>query len=73
MLEAWSELSPRPADVPDVVEDADTLSATHIARRRPSAAARGAAISDDTGLDVDALGGARRSPLRRFAGDGRVV
>ena len=65
------ELAPRPTDVPDVVEDADTL----LGNARLKAAAIGAAtgepaVADDTGLEVDALGGAPGVYSARYAGDG---
>ena len=53
------ELLPRPAEVPDVVEDADTLEGN--ARLKATAicvATDLAAVADDTGLEVLALGGA---------------
>ena len=65
------ELAPRPTDVPDVVEDADTL----LGNARLKAAAIGAAtgepaVADDTGLEVDALGGDPGVYSARYAGDG---
>jgi XTP/dITP diphosphohydrolase len=65
------QLLPRPADVPDVVEDADTLLGN--ARLKGAALARAtgiAAIADDTGLEVDALGGAPGVITARYAGEG---
>lgn len=65
------ELVPRPADVPDVVEDADTLVGN--ARLKAVAICEAAglpAVADDTGLEVDALGGAPGVYSARFAGDG---
>jgi XTP/dITP diphosphohydrolase len=67
---ALVELVPRPADVPDVLEDGDTLEAN--ARRKAVAlcdATGHPAIADDTGLQVDALGGAPGVQSARFAGD----
>ena len=63
------ELLPRPADVPDVVEDADTL----LGNARLKALAIGAAtgmpaVADDTGLEVDALSGAPGVHSARYAG-----
>jgi XTP/dITP diphosphohydrolase len=58
ILDGLVELVPRPADVPDVVEDAGTLEGN--ARLKAAAICRAtgeAAVSDDTGLFVDALGG----------------
>jgi XTP/dITP diphosphohydrolase len=63
-------LLPRPADVDDVVEDADTLEGN----ARLKAVAIGAAsnapvVADDTGLEVDALDGAPGVYSARFAGE----
>jgi XTP/dITP diphosphohydrolase len=63
-------LDPRPASVPDVVEDAATLEGN--ARLKAVAIARAtgaAAVADDTGLEVDALGGAPGVRSARFAGE----
>jgi XTP/dITP diphosphohydrolase len=65
------ELLPRPAEVPDVDEDADTLLGN--ARLKAAAiasATRLPALADDTGLEVDALGGAPGVFTGRFAGEG---
>jgi XTP/dITP diphosphohydrolase len=64
------ELLPRPDDVPDVVEDAETLEGN--ARLKATALARATdlpAVADDTGLFVDALGGAPGVHSARYAGD----
>ncbi len=64
------ELRPRPADVPDVVEDADTLEGNARLKAAAIAAAAGtAAVADDTGLEVVALGGAPGVRTGRYAGD----
>ena len=64
------DLVPRPGDVPDVVEDADTLEANARAKAAALVAATGLpAIADDTGLEVDALGGAPGVRTARFAGE----
>jgi len=64
------ELLPRPAHVPDVVEDADTLLGNARLKARALVAATGLpAVADDTGLEVDALGGAPGVRTARFAGD----
>ena len=58
-------------DAPDVEEDADTLAGN--AEKKARALARCAsrpALADDTGLEVDALGGAPGVRSARFAGDG---
>lgn len=65
------ELLPRPADLGEVVEDGETLEDN--ARLKAVAvcsAAGAAAVSDDTGLEVDALGGAPGVHTARFAGEG---
>ena len=64
------ELRPRPADVPDVVEDADTLEGNARLKAAAIAAAAGtAAVADDTGLEVAALGGAPGVRTGRYAGE----
>ena len=70
ILSGVVELIPRPADVPDVVEDADTLIGN--ARLKALAICRAtgaAAVADDTGLEVDALGGAPGVYSARYAGE----
>ncbi len=63
------ELRPRPADVPDVEETGDTLEENARLKARGLVEATGlAAIADDTGLEVDALGGAPGVYSARFAG-----
>jgi XTP/dITP diphosphohydrolase len=65
------DLLPRPSEVPDVVEDADTLIGN--ARLKAAAIVRAtgrAAVADDTGLEVDALGGRPGVHTARYAGDG---
>lgn len=53
------ELRPRPDEVPEVVEDAGTLEGNARLKAVALAEATGtAALADDTGLEVDALGGA---------------
>jgi len=64
------ELVPRPESVPDVVEDADTLVGNAGLKARALVAATGtAAVADDTGLEVDALGGAPGVYAARYAGE----
>jgi XTP/dITP diphosphohydrolase len=65
------ELVPRPADVPDVVEDGDTLEANARLKAAALVEATGRpAVADDTGLEVDALDGAPGVYSSRFAGEG---
>ena len=60
----------RPADAPDVVEDGETLLDNARLKARALVAATGtAAVADDTGLEVDALGGAPGAYSARYAGD----
>jgi XTP/dITP diphosphohydrolase len=62
-------LHPRPPEVPDVDEDGDTLEANARLKAVALVEATGeAAIADDTGLEVDALGGAPGVRSSRFAG-----
>jgi XTP/dITP diphosphohydrolase len=64
------ELVPRPADVPDVVEDGETLLDNARLKARALVAATGlAAVADDTGLEVAALGGAPGVYSARYAGE----
>ncbi len=64
------ELLPRPAGVPDVVEDADTLEGNARLKAVAICAATGdAAVADDTGLEVFALGGAPGVYAARYAGE----
>ena len=65
------ELLPRPAEVPDVVEDADTLEGNARLKAVALVEATGLpAVADDTGLEVDALDGAPGVFTARFAGEG---
>ncbi len=65
------ELVPRPADLPDVVEDADTLEGNARLKAVAICEATGLpAVADDTGLVVDALGGAPGVHSARWAGEG---
>ncbi|MGH9060065.1 MAG: RdgB/HAM1 family non-canonical purine NTP pyrophosphatase [Acidimicrobiales bacterium] len=64
-------LVPRPADVPEVEETGETLLANARLKARALVAATGKpAIADDTGLEVDALGGAPGVYSARYAGAG---
>jgi XTP/dITP diphosphohydrolase len=65
------ELVPRPAHVPDVVEDGETLLDNARLKARALAAATGLpAVADDTGLEVSALGGEPGVYTARWAGEG---
>jgi len=64
------ELLPRPLDVADVDETADTLEGNALLKARTLTSATGeAAIADDTGLFVDALGGRPGVYSARYAGE----
>ena len=70
ILGAGVELAPRPDSVPDVVEDADTLEGNARLKAVAIVEATGEpAVADDTGLEVDALGGAPGVYSARFAGE----
>jgi XTP/dITP diphosphohydrolase len=63
-------LVPRPASVPDVVEDGDTLADNARLKAVAIMEATGdPAVADDTGLEVGALGGAPGVYSARFAGE----
>ena len=65
------ELLPRPSDLPDVVEDGETLEDNARLKAVALVDATGeAAVADDTGLEVDALGGAPGVFSARYAGEG---
>jgi XTP/dITP diphosphohydrolase len=65
------ELLPRPSSVPDVEEDADTyIGNARLKAVAIAAAAAMAAVADDSGLEVDALGGAPGVHSARYAGPG---
>jgi XTP/dITP diphosphohydrolase len=69
LLDGVVDLQPRPAGLGDVVEDADTLIGN--ARLKAAAvmeASGSPAVADDTGLFVDALGGAPGIRAARYAG-----
>ena len=71
LLDGVVDLMPRPADVPDVVEDADTLLGNARLKAVALCAATGLpAVADDTGLEVEALGGAPGVYAARYAGEG---
>ncbi len=69
VLQGLVALTPRPPDLPDVVEDAPDLAGN--ARLKAGTVARSTglpALADDTGLEVDALHGAPGVLSARFAG-----
>jgi XTP/dITP diphosphohydrolase len=64
------ELLPRPENVAEVEENGDTLEENARLKAVALVAATGeAAVADDTGLEVDALGGAPGVFSARFAGE----
>lgn len=64
------ELVPRPADVPEVEEDGATLEENARIKAVALCAITGLpAVADDTGLEVDALGGAPGVFSARYAGE----
>jgi XTP/dITP diphosphohydrolase len=64
------ELLPRPEDVPEVEETGTTLEANARLKAEALRDATGlAALGEDTGLEVDALGGAPGVYSARFAGE----
>ncbi len=68
------ELLPRPGDVPEIVEDADTLLENARLKSRALCMATGtAAVADDTGLFVDALGGLPGVHSARYSGEGATA
>ena len=70
LLPSWVELVPRPSDIGDIDEDAPTLEGNAIIKAVEIANhASEWAISDDTGLEVEALNGAPGVRSARFAGD----
>ena len=71
ILAGTVELLPRPAEVPDVVEDADTLVGNARLKAIAICEATGlAAVADDTGLEVTALDGAPGVHAANYAGAG---
>jgi XTP/dITP diphosphohydrolase len=70
VLDGLVELLSRPAGLADVVEDAPDLEGNaRLKAVAVCAAAGAAAVSDDTGLEVDALDGAPGVFSARYAGD----
>ena len=69
VLEGHAVLLPRPAGMGDVIEDADSLEGNAILKARAVCDFAGAAaLADDTGREVDALGGAPGVWSARYAG-----
>ncbi|MBK5331632.1 MAG: RdgB/HAM1 family non-canonical purine NTP pyrophosphatase [Ilumatobacteraceae bacterium] len=69
ILDGVVDLLPRPPDVAEVAEDADTLIGNARLKATAICTATGLpAVSDDTGLFVDAIGGAPGIYAARFAG-----
>ncbi|HTJ75327.1 MAG TPA: RdgB/HAM1 family non-canonical purine NTP pyrophosphatase [Acidimicrobiales bacterium] len=65
------DVSPRPSDVPDVEETEDTLEGNaHLKAAAVLAATGELSVADDTGLEVDALGGRPGVYAARYAGPG---
>ena len=70
ILDGVVDLLPRPPDVPEVAENADTLIGNARLKATAICAATGLpAVSDDTGLFVDAIGGAPGIYAARYAGE----
>ncbi len=69
ILAGLVDLTPRPADIPEVVEDAGTLEGNARLKAAAICAATGLpAVSDDTGLFVDALDGEPGVETAYYAG-----
>ncbi len=69
VLAGQAVLLPRPAAMGEVAEDADTLMGNAMLKARAVCDFAGAAaLADDTGLEVDALGGAPGVYSARYAG-----
>lgn len=63
-------IEPRPSSVPDVVEDEPTLEGNARLKACAISDATGlSALADDTGLEIDALGGAPGVRSARYAGE----
>lgn len=70
ILDGAVDLLPRPGNVPDVIEDADSLLGNARLKAKAICRATGLpAVSDDTGLFVHALGGAPGVLAARYAGE----
>ena len=70
LLAGVVHLLPRPAEIPDVVEDADTLVGNARLKAMTILQATGLpAVADDTGMFVDALPGELGVRTARYAAD----
>ena len=70
LADAGLELVARPPDVPEVEESGATLEANARLKAEALSAATGLpALADDTGLEIDALGGAPGVRSARYAGE----
>lgn len=70
LMQGVAELVPRPADLPDVDEHEDTLVGNARLKAAAVCAATGLpAVADDTGLEIDALGGAPGVRTARWGGE----
>ena len=70
ILSGVVNLIPRPPEIPDVVEDANTLEGNARLKATAIQSSTGCpAVADDTGLEVDALGGAPGIFSARYAGE----
>ncbi len=71
LLAGVVDLLPRPPGVADVIEDADSLIGNARLKASAIVSAMGLpAVADDTGLEVEALGGAPGVHTARYAGEG---
>jgi XTP/dITP diphosphohydrolase len=71
LLPPWVEVVPRPSGLGDVEETADTLEGNALLKARVVGQTAGEpAVADDTGLEVDALGGRPGVWAARYAGPG---
>jgi XTP/dITP diphosphohydrolase len=71
ILQGVVDLLPRPVEVPDVIEDADTLEGNARLKAAAICEATGLpAVADDTGLEVLVLGGEPGVHAARWAGEG---
>lgn len=71
LAELGIEVLPRPQGIPDVDETAETLAGNALLKAHAIMQASGqAAVADDTGLFVDALGGAPGVYSARYSGEG---